>query len=192
MSYLGENIRRYRKLKGLSIHELAALSKSSPSSISQIETGKRDVTFKLIESIAKALDMEVSLLVTSQKTIKYDHSIEGLLKFHEHIVVLWGKSINNIEDTNSWGVIVDLEKEGELKEIIYFINSNNNVSPEDFCNTELLPYIILQRMRILLWNCYELRGTYEEIKKCGIDWSTTKELISTFGELLSKSKSNSK
>ena len=40
MSYLGKNIRILRKSNGLSISELAKLSKASPASISQIENGK--------------------------------------------------------------------------------------------------------------------------------------------------------
>ena len=69
MSYLGENVRKYRKLRNYSITELAERSNCSPATISQIENDKRDATFKMLLSIASALNIHISGIYQRKKCL---------------------------------------------------------------------------------------------------------------------------
>lgn len=58
-----ENVKRYRKLKGLSQEKLAELADLHRTYIGGIEINKRNVSLINIEKIAKALDVEPHLLL---------------------------------------------------------------------------------------------------------------------------------
>lgn len=58
---IGENIRSIRILRGLTQENLAEMAKLSRSSIVNFETGKRAPRVDDLESIAKALGVEVSI-----------------------------------------------------------------------------------------------------------------------------------
>jgi transcriptional regulator with XRE-family HTH domain len=60
---LGKNVERYRKQKGLTTVELAAISGVKPQFISQIENGKRFPSLKILQNIASALDITTSELL---------------------------------------------------------------------------------------------------------------------------------
>jgi len=55
----GENIKKYRTLKGLSQAKLAEILDISPNFISEIETGKRWVSSDTLVSFAEVLGIEV-------------------------------------------------------------------------------------------------------------------------------------
>jgi transcriptional regulator with XRE-family HTH domain len=185
MSYLGNNIRRLRKEKGLSIAELARLSKASPASISQIETGKRDATFKLILNIAYGLGIEVGQLVTPLNEGHFTHDIKSVIKFSDKYNLITGKSTNKNDNHVFWVGVFNLHNEGELIEAIHIShNIGRGFEFIEFFNEELNDYLIQQRLRILLWKCVELHKTYSEIKAEGIDWKSLIDIIinlSNFG-----------
>jgi transcriptional regulator with XRE-family HTH domain len=56
---IGEEIRRRRREKGLTIAQLAERSNMAPSAISQIETGKRTPSSESVIKLAHALEVEV-------------------------------------------------------------------------------------------------------------------------------------
>lgn len=57
---IGDNIRKIRELKGLSINALAKMSKMSAGYLSDIEkNNKTNPTIELLEKIAKALGVQV-------------------------------------------------------------------------------------------------------------------------------------
>lgn len=58
MKALGENIRRVRKVKGLTQEELAEKADLSTMSIRRYEKGERIITESVMDAIAKALDVE--------------------------------------------------------------------------------------------------------------------------------------
>lgn len=60
---LGKAIKLCRTQRGLSQSELANLAAISVSYLSLLERGKRDPTFSIVEGIASALDVPVSILV---------------------------------------------------------------------------------------------------------------------------------
>ena len=55
---VGENIRKFRKQKGLTQEKLAEESRIDPKSIIQIENGKRNPTLKTLRRIAIALEIK--------------------------------------------------------------------------------------------------------------------------------------
>ena len=61
-----ENLRKYRKAKGLLQKELADMVGVSESSISQYESGKKQPSFEIALKLAEALDCESADLVTTR------------------------------------------------------------------------------------------------------------------------------
>ena len=64
---LGRWIRHQRKLKGLTLGQLAALVEASPSHLSLIETGQREARVALLSKIAKTLDLTIATLMSPER-----------------------------------------------------------------------------------------------------------------------------
>lgn len=56
---LGENLRKIRKQKGLSQHQLASKCEVDRAKISQIENGKEDFLFETLVELSKGLKVEL-------------------------------------------------------------------------------------------------------------------------------------
>ena len=83
---VGENIKFFRKQKGLTQKELGEIIHMSPNSIQRYELGHRDPQNKTLEVIAKALGVSMADLLGIEKKV-YD--LTDILSKNE------GKSINN-------------------------------------------------------------------------------------------------
>lgn len=66
----GTQVRYYRKLKGISQEELAALSELHRTYIGAIERGERNVSLNNIEKISQALGIPIVALLTDTKDKK--------------------------------------------------------------------------------------------------------------------------
>lgn len=75
---LGDNIKKYRKLKGLTQEELANKIMMSKVAIQKYETGKREPRNLTVSDIAKALDISVVDLYREDK-----ESIEDIIQAKE-------------------------------------------------------------------------------------------------------------
>lgn len=71
---LGCAIRRRRRALGLSQESLSEISDVHWTSISLIETGTSSPTFRVIEKLAKALQIEVSELIKIAEQIKTEQT----------------------------------------------------------------------------------------------------------------------
>ncbi|NTU73744.1 helix-turn-helix transcriptional regulator [Candidatus Roizmanbacteria bacterium] len=96
---IGENIRILRKQKGLKQNELAQELDISPNYISQIESGKKYPSLRIIERISKVLNVNIAHLLNNDSLL--DDIIE-LTKKHDIKRVLFGieKLYNNELSTN--------------------------------------------------------------------------------------------
>ena len=66
---VGQRIRRIRKLRGLTIEQLAGLTQSSMSYISELETNpKRSPSLKKLRAFAEALEVDEGTLLDRAKT----------------------------------------------------------------------------------------------------------------------------
>jgi transcriptional regulator with XRE-family HTH domain len=63
ITVVGHNIRRYRKLKGLTIEKLGFLCDTDPRQISAYENGKVDINLTMLCLIAKKLEIEPAALL---------------------------------------------------------------------------------------------------------------------------------
>ena len=61
--FTGERIKDLRKAKGWTIQELAYRSELERSSLSEIEAGKTNMTFRILCKVAKGLGVRISALV---------------------------------------------------------------------------------------------------------------------------------
>ena len=68
MEYLGEVINAFRQLENMNQKELAAIVDANPATIAKIEKGGTNVSFELIEKIAKALHQPLSRLIRIAET----------------------------------------------------------------------------------------------------------------------------
>ena len=62
-SEFGANVRRLRKMSGLTLPQLAADAKLSRGTLSKIENGKGNPTYSTINSLAIALGVEIKDLI---------------------------------------------------------------------------------------------------------------------------------
>ena len=54
----GNNVRKWRKMRDLSQEALAEKAQLHPTYVSGVESGNRNPTIKVVDRIAKALDVE--------------------------------------------------------------------------------------------------------------------------------------
>lgn len=73
---IGEKIAQYRKIKDLSIRELAKMAEVTPSLLSQIERGLANPSVNSLKSIANALNAPLFTFFTSE-VIKEDLIVRG-------------------------------------------------------------------------------------------------------------------
>ena len=62
----GQNVRYWRKKRGLSQEEFADRAQLHPTYVSGIETGYRNPTVKIIERIAAALEVKPGILLADE------------------------------------------------------------------------------------------------------------------------------
>jgi putative transcriptional regulator len=60
---IGSNVRKYRKLKGLTQKELARKVSISRSFLSEIENGKYDIRLSLLDKICEVLGCDITDLL---------------------------------------------------------------------------------------------------------------------------------
>lgn len=70
---LGNNIRKYRKLRGLSQEEFAGIVGLDRSYMGCIERGEQNITIINLARVAKALEIEIGELFPPIKSIKPPH-----------------------------------------------------------------------------------------------------------------------
>ena len=64
---LGRNVRRYRKLKGLTQEELSHRAEMERSYVSDLERGERNPSVKALGRLAEALEIEPKLLLDRER-----------------------------------------------------------------------------------------------------------------------------
>ena len=62
MLFFGQNVKKYRVLKGLSQEKLAEMTDLHRTYIGMIERAEKNITLVNIYKIARALNMEISML----------------------------------------------------------------------------------------------------------------------------------
>lgn len=80
---IGRNIQRHREMAELKQDTLAKLLCITPSALSQIETGKTDLTVSRIEQIAEALNKSFFELITTPNHVG---GIQTALPIHESTI----------------------------------------------------------------------------------------------------------
>lgn len=67
---LGENVRRYRKLKGMTQEQLALEAGMERSYVSDLERGQRNPSVRALSRLANALEIQPSLLLIAGKSAR--------------------------------------------------------------------------------------------------------------------------
>ncbi len=101
--YIGQRIRNYRNLQGLSQEKLAELSNCHPTYIGQIERGEKNATLESIEKIASALRIPLSQLFEKLEECSSHNNIP--LKCYELI-----SSKNYIEQEHLYQILLNIDK----------------------------------------------------------------------------------
>jgi len=63
----GENVRKYRKIRGISQEKLAELTGLHRTYISSLERGKRSISLKNIQKISEALRVDICFLFSKNE-----------------------------------------------------------------------------------------------------------------------------
>ena len=66
---LGENVRHYRKLRGMTQEELAAEAGMERSYVSDVERGPRNPSVMALDRLAHALNIESHVLLLSRLSV---------------------------------------------------------------------------------------------------------------------------
>lgn len=85
-SVIAQNVRKYRKLEGLTQEQLAEAADVSNTYVANIECGQTWVSDKTLEKIAAALRIDIYLLFISEKTNQ--NAKDALAKSGENISYL--------------------------------------------------------------------------------------------------------
>ena len=78
---VAQNIKKYRKIRGLTQEMLAEQAGTSTTHIGMIETSRKFPSITMLEKIAKALDVDTPALFATEKIVilpMYSKSIERL------------------------------------------------------------------------------------------------------------------
>ena len=75
---LGQRIKYFRKAKKLTQEQLAELVGMEPNSISIIESGRNFPTLNSLEKIARALDIELNILIRYSRTRTNSEIIDNI------------------------------------------------------------------------------------------------------------------
>lgn len=83
MNNIGTNIKRFRKLAGLSQYELAAKAKITRNYLSLLEGGKREPSMAKVKEISRILKIPVSILLLEINEKSQDPLDKLLMKVYE-------------------------------------------------------------------------------------------------------------
>lgn len=77
---IGKNIKRIRKLKGMSQQKLSVLSGVPRVSISRYENGERIPTIDIVKKISRALSIKLEILVSWTDILNYNPNVIDFLE----------------------------------------------------------------------------------------------------------------
>ncbi len=156
---IGDSIREARKLKGLTLANLAKLCNCSTSLISQIETGAVNPSFGTLKTISDALETPLTMLLSNQQpangtvfsVMKPEErktlSVEGGVTFQllsrginldcEFILNEWppGTSTGNelyAHEGGECGLLLEGELEVEINNEVHHMNSGDTITLASF------------------------------------------------------------
>lgn len=119
---IGENLKRIRKVKGLTQYKLSELTKISITSIQRYESGKRQPTVESVNKIAAALEVSVFELLDN----KYDKAeyelINGLSNGCDNLLNL----VSSFEDSAKEESIKNFRNLIKLLDLKKFENIDDN------------------------------------------------------------------
>ncbi|MDU4321093.1 MAG: helix-turn-helix transcriptional regulator [Anaerococcus vaginalis] len=119
---IGENLKRIRKVKGLTQDKLSELTKISITSIQRYESGKRQPTVESVNKIAAALEVSVFELLDN----KYDKAeyelINGLSNGCDNLLNL----VSSFEDSAKEESIKNFRNLIKLLDLKKFENIDDN------------------------------------------------------------------
>lgn len=101
LSMVGSNIRVIRKVKGLTISELASKSNLSSKYLQGVETGKRNISVTNLNNIANVLQMPLNVFfsIDSKKAEKLFKVIDKLENYSSNQITYIEKAIDNLNKT---------------------------------------------------------------------------------------------
>lgn len=142
---IGENIKKYRKIRGLTQKELAELCGLATGTIQQYELGKRTPNINTIIEISKKLEVTVDNLMSQLEFMSPQ-------ELHDYI-----ESDTDTEFTNAWDnfLIINnihfmsFEKKGIHGMLLTFTDTNESyfLTKEQ---AEQLPELSIEQIKILI------------------------------------------
>ena len=94
---LGEQIRKSRKSKGLTLCDLARQAKIAPQFLSDIERDRRNPSEKVLERLAAALELDAAKLKELNPAIRLAE-LRDLLDYNRDLSIAFSKLIRGLKD----------------------------------------------------------------------------------------------
>ncbi|MGM0112067.1 helix-turn-helix domain-containing protein [Enterococcus sp. DIV0187] len=143
---IGDNIKKVRKLRGMTQFDLAAATGLSRSYLGDLENSRRNPSTETIKKLSKKLGVSLLFLMTGNPTatdtLVITDKKENPIKFSEMVsnssIDTTFEKLSNITPTNTSRV--DFKALGDLLDILnYLENGNNDIAKEFLENiTEIL------------------------------------------------------
>lgn len=92
---IGEAIRQIRKERKMTQKDFAKILEISPSYLSELENGKRNLNISTINKIAEKLEVPPNYLITKAVIDQIDEMASGAKKMHDHMTEVFNKSYIN-------------------------------------------------------------------------------------------------
>lgn len=169
---VGENIKFFRKQKGLTQKELGEIIHMSPNSIQRYELGHRDPQNKTLEEIAKALGVSMADLLGIENSFA-KITKENQVKRREYTKTYTTDELKELEKDSF--LIKCSEKEKALK-LLTFLNLS-----EEIINSPLLEKSERKKFSELCgtiidnWSNYMNENVYDSIINTSIELSKVNE-----------------
>lgn len=119
---IGENLKRIRKIKGLTQDKLSELTKISITSIQRYESGKRQPTIESVNKIATALEVSVFELLDNKHDKAEYELLNGLSNGCDNLLNL----VSSFEDSAKEESIKNFRNLIKLLDLKKFENIDDN------------------------------------------------------------------
>jgi transcriptional regulator with XRE-family HTH domain len=86
---LAENMKKYRKIQGISQEKLAEKMKTAPNYIAMIEVGKKFPSASMLERIAQALNVDTPELFTTNTVTFITNNNKSVERLYQEVLELF-------------------------------------------------------------------------------------------------------
>lgn len=158
---IGDNLKRIRKDKGINQTEFARDLNISQSYLSDLENGRKNISMKTVQQIAKTLNVSVGYLTSGNKMygdLSDYEKREQFIKLNKELALK-----NSEKETNLKSNLLELVKSDLGYLDIHFLNNAYNFYELEKENEDNLLFISVLLQQLYNYKGFSNRQAYESI-----------------------------